>query len=339
MENLNISYSLKNIPCPSKKSYIKALISKTENFLKRLRWKAYFFDNPKPDQNVIQDNKYGFKTLNTPPANQNLSNFEEDMIELITNIKYTSTNCSFQNKMNMDCEKVKNSGNVVVEADKTHNLYLLEPKDYNKLIFENITQSYQKCDPNEKCKIDEKSAQIAQKFKIEDRVQQFTTDECFLTIKDHKPNFPNSIKCRLINPAKNQLGKVSQQILRKIIDNLTSKLELNMWKNTDNVIDWFTVADNANARLIKFDIVDFYPSINEELLNKALAFAKSHVPISEDDLQLINHTKSSLLFDGKSTWKKKSGAFDVTMGSYDGAECCEIVGIYLLNKLSKNNAT
>ena len=39
-------------------------------------------------------------------------------------------------------------------------------------------------------------------------------------------------------------------------------------------------------------------------------------------------------FDGQPTWKKKSGVFDVTMGSYDGAECCEIVGIYLLNKLS-----
>ena len=107
-----------------------------------------------------------------------------------------------------------------------------------------------------------------------------------------------------------------------------------MWKNTDNVLDWFNIADNTNARLIKFDIVDFYPSISEELLNKALAFAKTHVAISDDDLQVINHTKSSLLFDGQSTWKKKSGVFDVTMGSYDDAECCEIVGIYLLNKLS-----
>ena len=84
MEKLDISYSLKNIPCPGKKSYIKALISKTENFLKRLRWKAYFFDNPKPEENNVQENKYGFKTPNTPPANQNLSKFEDDLIELIS---------------------------------------------------------------------------------------------------------------------------------------------------------------------------------------------------------------------------------------------------------------
>ena len=28
------------------------------------------------------------------------------------------------------------------------------------------------------------------------------------------------------------------------------------------------------------------------------------------------------------------GLFDVTMGSFDGAEACEIVGLYLLDKLS-----
>ena len=32
--------------------------------------------------------------------------------------------------------------------------------------------------------------------------------------------------------------------------------------------------------------------------------------------------------------KKGNSSFDVTMGSFDGAEICEIVGLYLLNKLS-----
>ena len=34
---------------------------------------------------------------------------------------------------------------------------------------------------------------------------------------------------------------------------------------------------------------------------------------------------------------KKSGneLFDVTMGDLDGAEICELIGLYLLNKLSK----
>ena len=69
--------------------------------------------------------------------------------------------------------------------------------------------------------------------------------------------------------------------------------------------------------------------------NKALSFAMSHVPISDQDLEIINHTKDSLLFDENGCWKKKSGIFDITMGSFDGAECCEIVGLYLLHKISK----
>ena len=32
-----------------------------------------------------------------------------------------------------------------------------------------------------------------------------------LTVKDHKPNFQNDTKCRLINPAKPQIGRESFQ--------------------------------------------------------------------------------------------------------------------------------
>ena len=35
----------------------------------------------------------------------------------------------------------------------------------------------------------------------------------------------------------------------------------------------------------------------------------------------------------KSSWAKKSSDFDVTMGSFDGAEVCELVGLYLLSQL------
>ena len=32
--------------------------------------------------------------------------------------------------------------------------------------------------------------------------------------------------------------------------------------------------------------------------------------------------------------KKNNSEFDVTMGSYDGAEICELVGLFLLHELS-----
>ena len=35
--------------------------------------------------------------------------------------------------------------------------------------------------------------------------------------------------------------------------------------------------------------------------------------------------------------KNVTSAFDVTMGSYDGAEICELVGLYLLSQLQNLN--
>ena len=44
----------------------------------------------------------------------------------------------------------------------------------------------------------------------------------------------------------------------------------------------------------------------------------------------------SLLFDKDNVWVKKDNSeFDVTMGSYDGAELCELVDLYLLDLLTK----
>ena len=116
---------------------------------------------------------------------------------------------------------------------------------------------------------------------------------------------------------------------------MKSVTNLNLWQNTDTVTKWFKNSNKTNAKFLKFDIVDFYPTISEELLSKAINFAKSHIDISEPDLEIIKHCRSSLLFNEGKTWTKKNGLFDVTMGSYDGAETCEIVGIYLLHKIAK----
>ena len=64
--------------------------------------------------------------------------------------------------------------------------------------------------------------------------------------------------------------------------------------------------------------------------------------ITTEERQIIMHTKQSLLFKDGTAWMKKDsdGMFDVTMGSYDGAETCELVGAYLLcqlpNKINRN---
>jgi hypothetical protein len=49
------------------------------------------------------------------------------------------------------------------------------------------------------------------------------------------------------------------------------------------------------------------------------------------------HARKSLLFHSKEPWVKKNGQedFDVTMGSFDGAEICELVGLFLLQEMRK----
>ena len=50
----------------------------------------------------------------------------------------------------------------------------------------------------------------------------------------------------------------------------------------------------------------------------------------------IFHCRKSLLYHNKEPWIKNHGnkEFDVTMGSNDGAEVCEIAGLYLLHLIN-----
>ena len=100
--------------------------------------------------------------------------------------------------------------------------------------------------------------------------------------------------------------------------------------------------DKSELKFIQFDIKDFYPSITLELFIEALNYAKKYADIPSDVIDTILHSRKSLLFNNCQTWVKHQGQnFDVTQGSYDGAEVCELVGVYILTKLEcvfeKNN--
>ena len=89
-------------------------------------------------------------------------------------------------------------------------------------------------------------------------------------------------------------------------------------------------------KFVMLDIKDFYPSITQDLLNKALNFSSEYIYISKRDINVINHARISLLFDwSHARIKKQGGLFDVSMGVYDGAEVCKLVGTYMLNKVYK----
>ena len=75
--------------------------------------------------------------------------------------------------------------------------------------------------------------------------------------------------------------------------------------------------------------------MSHKLLTDALNFASKHADIDSETISVIMHARKSLLFNKEDVWVKKDNpSFDVTMGSYDGAEVCELVGLYILDKIS-----
>ena len=99
-------------------------------------------------------------------------------------------------------------------------------------------------------------------------------NEAYITIKDHKKDFPNKISCRLINPSKSDIGRTSKQILDKINLKLISDTKINQWKNSASVIECFNNIPNKDQYwFVVFDIESLYTSFSEELFKGALNFA------------------------------------------------------------------
>ena len=187
--------------------------------------------------------------------------------------------------------------------------------------------------------VDVQDRKVAADLEIEDRVFKTSAKDAYETVKDHKPNFMNNPACRDINPCKPELGKVSKKILSEIILTVREKTGYNQWKNTDSVISWFkNLRTTARSSFIQCDICEYYPSITPELLRKAIIWARKHCDISADDERVIFQARKSFLFYKGQPWvKTKNEDFDVTMGSYDGAEVCDLVGLYLLSQLQHLN--
>ena len=223
-------------------------------------------------------------------------------------------------------------------AYKTSNMYRLTKKKYGQLIMNSITSTYKKANSNIKKQINKARKNLMRDKEVIKRVETNEEGNGFVTIKDHKKFFDNHPTVQLINPAKNELGRISKLILDKINKKISQKFELNQWKNTDIVLDWFKQIKNKHLyKFATFDIKEFYPSIKECLLKNAINFAEQHTETSEKDKAIIFHARKSLLFNGQHVWiKKKGGLFDVTMGAFDGAEVCEAVGNFLLYQLSEN---
>ena len=272
-----------------------------------------------------QKETYGFKSKCHPSQCKYLAAFEKDLFNLANSIKPRPVHNQFQQTMKEDMAQIKSSHDVFILADKTNNLYQSLPEEYKKLLFTNITKSYRKSTKRLEKAINMEAKHISKKLEPENRIECLAKNPAFISLKDHKPNFQSSLPCRLINPSKSDIGKISKSILDRINQNLRNRLHFNQWKNSKNVIDWFKKIENKNNYVfMKFDIAEFYPSISETILQTAIRFAGDYVEITDEEKRIICHCRKFLLFYKSEPWKKEdsNSCFDVTVGSNDGAELC-----------------
>ena len=293
MERTSFGYSTKNIPTASKTSYLKTFIRKTELFLKRVRWRVHFHLNPQPKE--AEHENYRFKSNKFPPTVNELKDFEMEMANVIQKIEFGNRSNDFQTKLTNNIKSIKKKGKMMVKADKTTNYYAMSPQHYADLTHKNITKTYKKSTQSEINDINSEARLIADGINLSNRVEKLAEKDVFITLKDHKPNFKNTPTCRLINPTRSESGQVSKHILERIIKNTVNAMGVNLWKSTKDVLTWFqNTPGTRRTRFINFDIIDFYPSITENLLNKAINHAKQYAEISDSDIDIIMHTKRTM---------------------------------------------
>ena len=193
-----------------------------------------------------------------------------------------------------------------IPADKSNNLYKVSRDSYSKLLQDNITKTHEKSNVTLINNINKEAEAIASELKLDDRTEQFNQPEAFVGLKDHKANFQNDPKCRLINPSNSEIGIISKHYVELINNKIREKTQMSQWCNTKSVTEWFKAIKNKNeSSFIKFDIIEFYPSISKELLTKAIEYAEPVTTIEEKVIKTIYQARKSLLFYKNNTWIKK----------------------------------
>ena len=85
----------------------------------------------------------GFKSVKCPTAIKEMTDFENNLQQMINSVEVREIRNSFQGKLKYDIQHIKQSNKIFVLADKSRNIYEVEQEEYKKLLKENI-KTYKK---------------------------------------------------------------------------------------------------------------------------------------------------------------------------------------------------
>ena len=204
---------------------MKRMIEMIESLICRMRWRALLSEMQQDGETC---NTYGFPSTKAPPPVEHLAAFEDDLYDLVRSIQFTPHLNEFQKQLHRDVKEITSSKDVFISADKTPNIYRMPGDRYKKLLNDNITKSYETTSRSAMHAINPKAGNIASRLGIAGRVEVYADKTAYVKIKDHKENFPNKISCRLINPDKSEIGRIS----KSIVEGINSRIR-GIYKNRD----------------------------------------------------------------------------------------------------------
>ena len=155
------------------------------------------------------------KIKKCPPQLKELIPFKDDLVDLVKNIKFRKVRNNFQIKLHKDLKKVRSSKKTSTFADKISKMYRLEKEEYRRLLQNAVTTTYKKFNKETERRLNCEGIKYAKETSILDKIKVNGIANCSITLKDYKANFSNHPTTRLLNPAKNEFGRISKQILIK----------------------------------------------------------------------------------------------------------------------------
>ena len=89
-----------------------------------------------------------------------------------SNIQFRSIRNKFLSKLSKDIKSINKTKELLVNADKSTNIYKMSKQDYRKHLRNNITKTYKKSNRNRVNDINLDVKKIVQKLEINDRVEK-----------------------------------------------------------------------------------------------------------------------------------------------------------------------
>ena len=92
----------------------------------------------------IKTETYTLKSQKTPPPINELAAFENDLIELVKNIKFWTVHNQLQRALKSDIKLIQQPSKMLTPADKTSSMYRITKEKHNKMRGNAITSTYQR---------------------------------------------------------------------------------------------------------------------------------------------------------------------------------------------------